>query len=311
MFRRILVPLDGSKTAESALPCARALAERLDTDVELLEVIDLVEISGSASADKVVLLNNVRASRRPDEYLTQIAKSFPRVRTHCRVEQGTPAAVIIDAAAADKETLIIMASHGRSGIRRWLLGSVAEKVLRGTSNPLLLIRASEQAPAESTLRSIVVPLDGSKAGELALAPALELARSMKIEIVLVRTYELPATAYCRADDYPASAAAFIPSYAELIEEMSREAREYLDAKVKELSAREPVRVRAEILEGPAAERIIDLARNTTGSLIAMSSHGRSGVQRWALGSITERVVRHSDNPVLVVRAGLDKGSAGK
>jgi nucleotide-binding universal stress UspA family protein len=83
-----------------------------------------------------------------------------------------------------------------------LLGSVAEKVLRGTSNPLFLVRASEQAPTDgqATFGCIVVPLDGSKAGELALAPALALARSMKIEMVLVRTYELSATAYYRADD---------------------------------------------------------------------------------------------------------------
>jgi nucleotide-binding universal stress UspA family protein len=301
----MLVPLDGSKTAESALPYARALAERLDADVELLVVVDLGGISGSVSADEVAKLNDVQASRKPDEYLTKVAKTFPQGRARFRVERGTAASIIIDEAAADKDTLIIMASHGRSGIHRWLLGSVAEKVLRGTSNPLLLIRASEKAPAEgqATLRSIVVPLDGSKLGELALAPALELARSLGTEVVLVRAYEFPATAYYRADDFPSGAAAFIPSYAELVEEMSREAREYLDVKVKEISAREPVRVRAEIIEGPAAERIIDLARNAAGSLIAMSTHGRSGLKRWILGSVTEKVARHAESPVLIIRAG--------
>jgi nucleotide-binding universal stress UspA family protein len=301
----MLVPLDGSKTAESALPYARALAERLDADVELLVVVDLGGISGSVSADEVAKLNDVQASRKPDEYLTKVAKTFPQARARFRVERGTAASIIIDEAAADKDTLIIMASHGRSGIHRWLLGSVAEKVLRGTSNPLLLIRASEKAPAEgqATLRSIVVPLDGSKLGELALAPALELARFLGTEVVLVRAYEFPATAYYRADDFPSGAAAFIPSYAELVEEMSREAREYLDVKVKEISAREPVRVRAEIIEGPAAERIIDLARNAAGSLIAMSTHGRSGLKRWILGSVTEKVARHAESPVLIIRAG--------
>jgi nucleotide-binding universal stress UspA family protein len=301
----MLVPLDGSKTAESALPYARALAERLDADVELLVVVDLGGISGSVSADEVAKLNDVQASRKPDEYLTKVAKTFPQARARFRVERGTAASIIIDEAAVDKDTLIIMASHGRSGIHRWLLGSVAEKVLRGTSNPLLLIRASEKAPAEgqATLRSIVVPLDGSKLGELALAPALELARFLGTEVVLVRAYEFPATAYYRADDFPSGAAAFIPSYAELVEEMSREAREYLDVKVKEISAREPVRVRAEIIEGPAAERIIDLARNAAGSLIAMSTHGRSGLKRWILGSVTEKVARHAESPVLIIRAG--------
>ena len=304
MFERILVPLDGSKTAESALPYARTLAERLDADVELLEVIDVGEISGNVSTATAALLNDVPRSGRPDQYLTQIAKSFPSIRTRWRVEQGSAAAIIIDTAAADKETLIIMGSHGRSGIHRWLLGSVAEKVLRGTSNPLLLVRASEQAPTDgqATFGSIVVPLDGSKQGELALAPALALARSMKIEMVLVRTYELPATAYYRADDYPASAAAFIPSYAELVEEMSREAREYIDAKVKELRSHGLEQVRSQVLEGNAAEQIIKLSQNTTGSLIAMCTHGQSGLKRWVLGSITEKVVQHSQNPVLLIRS---------
>lgn len=304
MFQRILVPLDGSKTAETALPYARALAERLDTDVELLEVVDLAEILENASAGEAAMLNNVRASRRPEEYLAQIAKSFSRGRTHCRVERGTAASVIIDTAAADKGTLIIMASHGRSGVERWLLGSVAEKVLRGTSNPLFLVRASAQLPADgqAPFKSIVVALDGSRLAELALVPAVELAQSMKIEMVLVRSYELPATAYYRADDYPPSAAAFIPSYAELVQEMSREAREYIDAKVQELRGQGLEQVRSEVLEGKAAEKIIDLARNTTGSLIAMCTHGHSGLKRWALGSVTEKVARHADNPLLIIRA---------
>ena len=304
MFKKLMVPLDGSKTAESALPYARALAERMEADVELLGVIDLTEISANASAATAVLSNNLRSSGRPDQYLTQIAKSFPRIRTRCRVEQGTAAEVIVDAAAADKDTLIVMASHGRSGIRRWLLGSVAEKVLRGASNPLLLIRASEEkAPTDgqAPFGSIVVPLDGSELGELALVPAVELAQSLKIEIVLARAYELPATSYCRADDFPSSAAAFIPSYAELVEETSREAREYIDLKMKELRSQGLAQIRSQVLEGAPAEKIMDLACNTKDSLIVMCTRGRSGLKRWVLGSVTEKIVHHSSGPVLVVR----------
>jgi nucleotide-binding universal stress UspA family protein len=304
VFERIVTPLDGSNTAEGALPYARTLAERLGVIVELLEVIDASEISGNVSAATAALINQARTSDMADQYLTEIANRFPRIRTRCRVVQGSAAAIVIDVAAENKETLIIMASHGRSGLHRWLLGSVAEKVLRGTSNPLLLIRTTERIPADgqAAFESIVVPLDGSKPAEAALAKALELARSMKIEIVLMRAYELPATAYYRADDYPSNAAAFIPSHAELVEEMSREAREYLDAKVQEISAHDSVKVRAEIIEGPAAEQIIELAQNIPNSLIATSTHGRSGVSRWILGSVTEKIVHYSHRPVLVVRA---------
>ena len=304
MFRRILVPLDGSKTAECALPYVRTLAQQLAAEVELLEVINFGDVAENVSADAAKILNNKNIIRMQEEYLTQIAKSFPNVTTRCRIERGAAASIIIDAAATDRETLIIMASHGRSGIRRWLLGSVAEKVLRGTGTPLLLVRGSEQTLAEgkATLRSIVVPLDGSKLGELALASALELAHSLNIEVVLLRAYEFPATAYYRASDYPSGAAAFIPNYAELVEETSREAREYLDTKIKDINAREPVRVRAEIIEGPAAERIIDFAGTTPGSLIAMCAHGQSGLRRWMLGSVTEKVARHAQNPILIIPA---------
>ena len=304
MFRRILVPLDGSKTAECALPYARTLAEQLAADVELFEVINFGDVAENVSAGTPeMILNNKNLIRMQEEYLTQIAKSFPNITTRWRIERGAASSIIIDAAAADRETLIIMASHGRSGIRRWLLGSVAEKVLRGTTTPLLLVRGSEQTLAESkaTLRSIVVPLDGSKLGELALASALELAHSLNIEVVLLRAYEFAATAYYRADDYPSGAEAFIPNYAELVEETTREAREYLDTKIKEIGARESVRVRAKIIEGPAAERIIDFAGTTAGSLIAMCTHGQSGLRRWMLGSVTEKVARHAQNPIFAVK----------
>jgi nucleotide-binding universal stress UspA family protein len=197
-----------------------------------------------------------------------------------------------------------MASHGRSGIHRWLLGSVAEKVLRGTNRPLLLIRASEEAPAagEVSFDAIIVPLDGSTLGETALEPAIELARSMQMEIVLVRVYELPATAYYRGEDFPSAAQAFVPSYAELVAAMSREAREYIESKVNELRGRGLEKVRGQVMEGKAAEEIIKLARSTKGSMIAMCTHGRSGLKRWVLGSVTEKVVHHAGSPVLVVRA---------
>ena len=118
-----------------------------------------------------------------------------------------------------------MASHGRSGVQRWLLGSIAEKVLRGTTNPLFLVRASAGGATErsAALGPVVIALDGSKLSERALAPGLEIGRRLNVEVILARSFEFPTTAYYRADDYPPSAAAFMPSYRELAEEMGREA----------------------------------------------------------------------------------------
>ena len=306
MFKKILVPLDGSRTAESALPYARALAEKMALDVELISVTDSAAMALNVPSAEGLFLDKLveNDSRELTQYLTEVAKSFLPTRTQCRVEKGAPGTVIIDTAAADKDALIVMGTHGRSGLSRCLLGSVAEKVLRGTSNPLLLVRASDQARTEgqAKLESVLVPLDGSELGELALPPALDLAKSMNLEVVLVRAYELPATAYYRGEDYPPGAEAFIPSYEELVAAASAEAREYLDAKVKDLRSQGLEKVRSQVLAGAAGEEIIKFSQNASGSLIAMCTHGRSGVTRWVLGSVTEKVVRHADAPVLVVRA---------
>jgi nucleotide-binding universal stress UspA family protein len=300
MFSKILVPLDGSNVAEAALPYARMLAERLGAAVELLSVIDPGEIERSVADPDALTEIACYHKARVEQYLSKAAGSFFGSLPQCRIERGAAAENIIDAAAESGETLIVMASHGRSGLARWLLGSVAEKVLRGATNPLLLVHANGRA--QPALESVVVALDGSELSETVLAPALELARRLDLKMILARAFEFPATAYYRADDYPASAAAFIPSYQELLDAMGQETREYLDVKAKQISERELLPVRTETLEGPAAERLIELARNSKGSLLAIGTHGRSGLRRWVLGSVAEKIARHAENPVLIIRA---------
>ena len=231
-------------------------------------------------------------------YLEGIARSFTGRQVTCVVEQGQAEEVIIEKAAGDKETLIGMATRGRSGIHRWLMGSVAEKVLRGATNPLLLVRGDEEGKSdgEATLKSIVVPLDGSKLAETVLPRAVDLAKKLGLEIVLTRAYQIPLSAYGGAD------AAFIPNNEGLLTLVRQEAGAYLETKVNELHQNGIEKVSSILLVGSGADEIIDLARSTPNNLIAMCTHGRSGVKRWALGSVTEKVVRHSGDPVLVVRA---------
>src|SRR4030095_5775794 len=156
MYTGVLIPLDGSKTAEKVLPYARFAAGALKLPIELLAVVDIVEMATHISADRARYLETMieDSVRNSEHYLRGIACAFPR-GTKCTVEKGKAEQVIIETAAADKGTLITMATHGRSGINRWLLGSVAEKVLRGATNPLLLVKATEEAKAEeeATLKS--------------------------------------------------------------------------------------------------------------------------------------------------------------
>ena len=300
MYTKILIPLDGSKTAEKVLPYARFLAGNLKLPVELLGVVDIVEMATHISADRARYLDTMieDSVRNSEQYLRGMAYKFP-TGTKCRVEKGKAEQMIIEAAAADKGTLITMATHGRSGMNRWLLGSVTEKVLRGGTNPMLLVRATEEGKTDSvaTLKSIVVPLDGSELAEGVLPTIAELAKTLKLAVVLFRAYSVPTSAYAGGEGY------YAVNYAELLTAMKEEAVDYLEKKTEAVKKLGIANVSYVAKEGFAADEIISLSRKSPDNLIAMCTHGRSGVKRWMLGSVTETVVRHSADPVLVLRAG--------
>jgi nucleotide-binding universal stress UspA family protein len=191
-----------------------------------------------------------------------------------------------------------MATHGRSGLNRFLLGSIAEKVLRGSANPLLLVRAADEgAPAaEVSFKKVIVPLDGSPLAEGVLPMVADVAKKLDLEVLLFRAYHIPYNAYAGDDGY------YAVNYDDLIAGVRDEAKEYLEKKVAEVKKLGVEKIAFETKEGFAGDEIIAIARKTPDGLIAMCSHGRSGVRRWVLGSVTETVVRHAGDPVLVVRA---------
>jgi len=299
MYSKMLVPLDGSKTAEKVLPYARYLAGKLKMPIELLAVIDIAEMATHISAEKARYLDTmiedgVRASTT---YLRGVATTFPDGKVTCTVEKGRAEDTIIEKGEADSSLLITMATHGRSGMNRFLLGSVAEKVLRGSTNPLLLIRAADEAKGEGEARlaSIVVPLDGSELAESVLPGVATMAKMLDLEVVLFRAYHIPYNAYAGDDGY-------MVNYDEILASVRDEASEYLEKKVAEVKKLGVAKVSSVTKEGFAGDEIIAIGRKTPDNFIAMCSHGRSGVRRFVLGSVTETVVRHSGDPVLVVRA---------
>ncbi len=300
MYSKILVPMDGSKTAENVLPYARYLGGKFKIPVELLAVVDIAEMASHMASEKARFLDTMieDAVRYCTSYLRGVATTFAGAEVSCTVERGKPAETIIEKGASDEAMLIAMATHGRSGMNRFLLGSVAEKVLRGTSNPMLLIRAVDGAKPinEAALKSIIVPLDGSELAEGVLPVVSEMARKLGLEIELFRAYHIPYKVYAGDEGFYAG------NYDELLTSVRDEANEYLEKKAAELKKAGVGKVTCVTKEGFAADEIIALGRKTADNLIAMSSHGRSGVKRWVLGSVAETVVRHSGNPVLIVRA---------
>ncbi|HSE85178.1 MAG TPA: universal stress protein, partial [Candidatus Binatia bacterium] len=288
---KILVPLDGSTLAEGVLPYVRSMARAIHVPVELLRVNDLVQPRAYVPA------------ARDGEYLDKIAASFSGTTdVKCSVELGNPAGVIVDRVATQPDTLIAMATHGYSGAQRWLLGSVAEKVLHASTNHLLLVRPAGGDTSEARLNTILVPLDGSGLAEKVLPTVTDLAACMKLKVLLVHV--LIRFYFGSPDAFLPVFGANIPNQQDLWAQASAEASQYLANKVEQLRAQGLPQVSSALIEGTAegaAAAIVDLAKETPDNLVALSTHGRSGIGRWLLGSVTERVVRYSNDPVLVIR----------
>jgi nucleotide-binding universal stress UspA family protein len=269
MYSKILVPLDGSTTAEKVLPYARHLAGRFKAPVELLAIVDIAEAAAHMPSEKARFFDSMmeEAARYYTGYLRGIATTFKGDDVRCSVERGQPEEVIIEKAAADPTMLVTMATHGRSGLNRFLLGSVAEKVLRGSVNPLLLVRATEEGKTwdEATFTSIVVPLDGSELAERVLPTVVDIAKHLALEVELFRAYHIPYNVY--ADDW-----GYAESAQELLDSARKESEDYLEKKASELKSTGLGKVSWIAKEGFAGDEIIKLGRHTDKSLIAMCSH---------------------------------------
>jgi nucleotide-binding universal stress UspA family protein len=160
---------------------------------------------------------------------------------------------------------------------------------------MFLVRATDQGQTEGevALTKVIVPLDGSPLAEKVLPHVVDVAKKMGIGVVFFRAYALPPAV--SADEYG--------TYSEeLFSQLEAEAKDYLAEKVTEVEQKGVENVSSVVDIGYGAEEIIRLARKTSNNFIAMCTHGRSGVTRWVLGSVTERVVRHSGDPVLIIRA---------
>jgi nucleotide-binding universal stress UspA family protein len=298
VYTKILVPLDGSKPAEAILPHVRFLAAKLKLGVELLQVLDPDVVATFCDPEHGHYFDNVEADMRNHsaDYLKKLAASFPRPSEALySVLVGKTVEVILSKAHRGPCALIALATRGSSGIRKWALGSVADKIMRAATNHLLLIHPGQKRSSdEPRLRTVIVPLDGSALAEKVLSPVVELAKRLELEVTLLRAYGLPLGRFS-----PKRESA---SLDERRRKLREEAQDYLDGKINSLQAEGLRNVKSLVVEGDAAQEIIDCAKSISESFIAMCTHGRSGLGRWVLGSVTDRVVRNSGDPVLVVHA---------
>jgi nucleotide-binding universal stress UspA family protein len=294
MFKTILVPLDGSPLAEQALAPAGELARRTGADIVLVRAPKMEPAYAAAeSAYGLIYPEQAvgQASAEARDYLKSIQsrRAARGVTVRTVVAEGDAAGAIVDVGDQVKADLIVMSSHGYSGLTRWWLGSVAEKVLRAAGCPVLVMRSRR------AIRRVLITLDGSGLSGQAIAPAIAVAMSLGASVTLLRVVpEIDAEQLRELDQFETGLGP------RLLEEMREDAKLYLQ-KVVATVAGPSLQINYEVRSGPAASAILEYAQNHAIDLIAMATHGRTGLQRWVYGSITGKVLRAGDTSMLVVR----------
>jgi nucleotide-binding universal stress UspA family protein len=289
-MKRILVPLDGSLLAASILPVAEEWAKEDGAEVILLRAVLAHHLPGGDATEA-----EVRVVDEGETYLREVAERLERrglKRVRWIVWYDEPAPAIAEAAARDEVDLIAMATHGRSGLSRLLLGSVAEAVVRSSRVPVLLLRG-QSAWKPWVHGKILVPLDGSEASAAILPIVERLAGPRDLTVSLLEVIE----------PLPSAAHAELASQVEEMMAVRREEAERYLAKVAEPMADEGMRVEWAVKGGKAAETIATAANETRADLIAMATHGRSGLGRLLFGSVAEGVLRSAAVPILLLKAG--------
>ncbi len=290
MYGRILVPLDGSELAEQVIPYARLVAGALGSRIELLRVlVPVPREMGEASRR--------RYRERADQDLSGVRTALEAagLTVTASVQEGRPAESIVAEGEKESGTLIAMSTHGRSGLSRWMVGSVTGKVLHASRNPLLIVRAQGgQAAPEASLKTMIIPLDGSSLATEILSFLVPLIKALGLGVVLARAVR-PVIGPTTGD--PLEMTDF-----DVGDRPDATAAEYLQEVVGWFAGQGVEVATTRILHEHPASAVVGLARETPDSLVAMSTHGRSGVSRSVLGSVTDRVVQQSGDPVLVIRA---------
>ena len=286
--------------AEKALPFAEGLAAKFDA------VLVLLGIEGSIADESAIpasQLETIKASTLG--YLEQkaaiIRKKGIKVNAEFRIDE--PAWGIVDYARTNYTDLIVIATHGRSGLRRWVLGSTADRVLRATEKPVLLIRAKEGGPdaiEKRTLSRIIVPLDGSAEAEEILPHVEGLADRFPVEVILLQVITNKTYLEPSADGM---AYRYEDSTEEMIVNRKMHAEDYLGT-IKERLEAQGIQTTIMVVASDAGSGIIDTAQQTNADLVAMTTHGRSGIKRWVYGSVADKVLHAGTTPLLLVRTAL-------
>ena len=295
MFERILVCLDGSDLAEQIVPYARVQASQFGSEVHLLRAFE-----------KRPWEKGTTESERTEAtaYLDTVAESLRKdgIAVTCTAAEGAAGEAILTYANRCKADLVAMATHGRSGLGKAVLGSIASSVLRGSNTPILIItprKTGVRAPKGiQPLRTILVCLDGSRLAEQVVPCAAGQALGFQARLVLLQVVSSPL-------DYSPGTTGAAPVEDAKLGEMTKVALNSAKVYLEQMAAplrKEGIRVNTMATVGRAGVTILGYAARHSTSMIAIATHGRSGLGQALYGSVADHVLRESGLPIFLVRS---------
>jgi nucleotide-binding universal stress UspA family protein len=299
-FRSILVPVDGSRLAEQAIPVALAIAERAHSNLRLVLVHQIHQPRVLMEPAHIYIRTEAALQQSERDYLTSLVS---RVRERmgravsCAILKGRAGVTLAEYIKEASPDLVVMTTHGYGGVRRAWLGSVADQLIRSLDVPILLIRADHSKPAATSVdfTKILVPLDGSPLAEAVLEPAAALARLWDAEISLMQIVQPVFLATDPMLPLPSS-------YDEQLTAKERDAAgEYVQAVAERLRDEGVKASGVAVLGDGVADELLCIVRPGRIGLVAMATHGRGGLRRFVLGSVADKLARAMEVPLLVVR----------
>jgi nucleotide-binding universal stress UspA family protein len=300
MFREILVPVDGSKLAECALPFALHIAEKADATVHvaLVHVPDAYREYFPEHSENLDLEDKRNERQYLDALCAELAPAFKgKLKIHHL--EGIVPETLAEEVAERRIDLVVMSAHGWGYLSRAIIGSVSDYLIRHLSVPLLVVHASEAGADVNhgkSFRRVLIPFDGSELAERILVPARTLGDLSKAE------YRLLGVVAPRHDLIGSLAQPSQSLHARIMEKRKEEVQAYLETLAQRLRS-ESVAVDTRVLVNHNVVATILRESETMGcDLIAMSTHGRGGLPRLILGSVADKIVRSARMPVLVYPA---------
>jgi nucleotide-binding universal stress UspA family protein len=302
MLQTILVPVDGSRFAEAALPHAKRLARSADSTIRLALVHHIMPAwnPGMAFPDGGASMER-ETRQREERYLANLAAAVAAESgrpVETALLDGSPGEALVQYAGEVGADLVVMATHGRGPASRFWLGSTTDYVLRNAGVPLLAIRPDgdgAQPGGVPSVRRILVPVDSSALSQTVVAPAAEFARLLEAELVLLTVVEPAIGTMDPALPFPS---AIDPAVVEAQRTQAQATLERIAAPLREAGL--SVETRVAVALGVAASILEVLDRDGI-DMIAMSTHGEGGLRRAFIGSVTDKVIRGAQKPVLAWR----------